>query len=101
MTGSGPILRGGIWSGHSRDKNQPPMKDYTTPDEIRATIDQVRADRAIETAILAARAACDLAIDVRADVPGLSGQVAAWLLNMASRLLYRYASQNPRHGGDL
>lgn len=75
-----------------------PMKDHTRPEEIRATIDQVRAARAVETAILAARAAFDLAGDVETDVPGLSGRIAAGLLNLASRVLYRYAIRN---GGGL
>ena len=77
------------------------LVDYSTPEEFRAALIELRADKAVSTSVLAARAAFDLAIDVREDVPGFSGRLASGLLSLASRLLYRYAIRHPRDGGAL
>jgi len=83
-------------------KSPPPdLADYTSPEEIRSAINEIRADEARETAVLAARDAFNLSGDVRADVPGIHGRIAFLLLSLASRVLYRYAIRNPKSGGGL
>jgi len=70
----------------------PEMADLTAPDEIRADI-------ARAASILAARDAFDLSVDVKHDVPGIHGRLASLLLELASRVLYRYAIRNAKSGG--
>lgn len=73
----------------------PELVDYSTPEEFRSALIELRGQEARETAVKSARLAFDLAIDVRQDVPGIYGRIASWLLEMASRILFRYAIRNP------